>query len=228
MERASGAGDRAERLLERMRATPMRRGALPPNAQRVKRDLSRAITAEGVPLVLAERVAFQLAFKLHRRELYDEAEWRAIGRILRREVAHLTEEIGMSRQRIVSALPKLSAAQIIDFLDELTKADRTIARTILHAAVNTSDPMATGRRFLAEYRLVARKLRAIDPTMARTVAAATFSAGSPLTKAMEHMRRFESLMAQYRDQPRMARRLARAGFRARPPGEEPAAVVDKR
>src|SRR5439155_25081077 len=114
----------------------------------------------------------------------------------------------------------LSAVQVIDFLEELTKTDRRIARTILHAAVNTSDPLATGRRYLAEYRLVARKLYAIDPTMARTVAAATFSAGAPLSKAMEHLQRFSSLLKKYQDDPQMARRLARAAFRARPSAKE--------
>jgi hypothetical protein len=126
----------------------------------------------------------------------------------------------MSVQRIVAALPKLSAAQIVEFLDELTKTDRRIARTILHAAVNTSDPLATGRRYLAEYRLVARKLHALDPTMARTVAAATFSAGAPLNKAMEHLQRFSSLLKKYQHDPQMARRLARAAFRARPTTKE--------
>src|SRR5262245_64600673 len=172
-----------------MRDTPMRRGGLSRRARQLKLDMSRVFAGEGVPAALARRVALQLAIKFHRRDLHDEPEWHAIGQILRREAGCLREQIGMSVQRIVVTLPKLSAAQVIEFLDELTRTDPRIARTILHAAVNTSDPLATGRRYLAEYRLVVRALRPIDPTMARTVAAATFSAGAPLSKAMEHLRR---------------------------------------
>ena len=220
MELTTSAGKQAQSLLERMRETSMRRGGLTRRARQVKLEISRVIATQGVPAVLAQRVASQLALKFSRRELHDEASWRAIGQILRREIGRLQDEIGMSTQRIVSALPKLSAVQVVEFLDELMKTDRRIARTILHAAVNTSDPLTTGRRYLAEYRLVARKLRAIDPTMARTVAAATFSAGAPLSKAVEHLQRFSSLLTKYQDDPRMARRLARAGFRVRPAAKE--------
>ena len=220
MELTKGAEERARSLLERMRETPMRRGGLSRRARQLKLDLSRVIAAQGVPPVLAKRVALQLALKFSRRDLHDETTWRAAGQLLRREVLRLQEQVGMSAQRIAAALPKLSAAQVVEFLDELTKTDRRIARTILHAAVNTSDPLGTGRRYLAEYRLVVRKLSPIDPTMARTVAAATFSAGAPLSKAMEHLERFSSLLTKYQDDPRMARRLARAGFRARPAAKE--------
>jgi len=220
MEFTKTAEEYARSLLERMRETPMRRGGLTRRARQLKLELSRAIGAQGVPPALAKRVASQLALKFSRRDLHDDTTWRAVGRLLRREALCLHEQVGMSAQRIAAALPKLSAAQVIEFLDELTKTDRRIARTILHAAVNTSDPLSTGRRYLAEYRLVVRKLRALDPTMARTVAAATFSAGAPLSKAMEHLQRFSSLLTKYQDDPRMARRLARAGFRARPTARE--------
>jgi hypothetical protein len=220
MEVTTSAEERARSLLDRMRETPMQRGGMSRRARQTKHDVARAIAAQTVPVLLAQRVASQLALKFSRRELYDEATWRAVGRILRREVKCLQEQVGMSVQRIVAALPKLSAAQVVEFLDELTKTDRRIARTILHAAVNTSDPLAAGRRYLAEYRLVARKLQSIDPTMARTVAAATFSAGAPLSKAMEHLQRFASLLKQYEHDPQMARRLARAAFRARPSAGE--------
>jgi hypothetical protein len=220
VEITTNAEERAQFLLERMRDTPMRRGGLSRRLRQLKLEISRALAAEGVPPALARRVGLQLAVKFHRRDLHDEAEWRAIGQILHREVVCLQEQIGMSAQRIVVTLPKLSAAQVVEFLGELTSTDRRIARTILHAAVSTSDPLGTGRRYLAEYRLVVRTLRAIDPTMARTVAAATFSAGAPLSKALEHLRRFSSLLAKYQDDPRMARRLARAGFRARPVARE--------
>ena len=209
------AEERARGLLDRMRRTPMRRGALSADARKLKRDLGSAFTASGVPPVLAHRVAFQFAFKFHRRDLGGASDWKAIGELLRREVATLKGEVGMSDQRIAAALPKLSSEQIAEFLDELSRTDRRIARTILHAAVSTSEPIATGRRYLAEYRLVVQKLKDLDPTMARTVAAASFSAGVPLSKAMEHLERFTALMKKYEDKPHLARRLARASFRSK-------------
>jgi hypothetical protein len=51
--------------------------------------------------------------------------------------------------------------------------------------------------------------------MARTIAAATFAAGVPLSKAMEHLERFSSLMTKYQETPEMARMLARACYRAK-------------
>jgi hypothetical protein len=211
----AGTEERAKRLLEQLRETPMRRGALPRAASQLNQNICRAIASRDVPYVLAQRVAFQFALKFHRRELFNEPEWLAIGDELRREIVYLRQELHMSDQRIITALPKLSAAQIAELLDELTRADHTIARTILHAAVNTSDPVGIGRRYLAEYRLVARQLSGLDPTMARTVAAASFSAGAPLSKAMEHLERFSALLQKYKDKPQFARRLARAGFRSK-------------
>jgi hypothetical protein len=87
--------------------------------------------------------------------------------------------------------------------------------TVVHAAVNASDPLAAGRRYLAEYRFVAQQLKAIDPSMARTVAAATFAANVPLDKAMEHMHRFTTLVTKHREQPELARMIARACYRAK-------------
>jgi len=192
-------------------------------AARRRRDLASrwpwigAALAFGMPglWMLARRIAFQLAFKFEGRRLHDPDVWRALGHILRREVFCLRRRAGMGEQRIAAALPKLSAAQIVEFLEELTKADRRIARTILHAAVNAADPLNAGRRYLAEYRLVARQLQAIDPAMARTIAAATFAAGVPLSKAMEHLERFSTLMTRYQETPEMARMIARACYRAK-------------
>jgi hypothetical protein len=205
----------AQALLDSMRQSPMRRGALSEQGWQTRGDIARAIVAEGVPAPLARRVAFQLASKIHPRELEDAEVWRAIGRILQAEVACLKQRARMGERRIATALPKLSADQIVAFLEELTKADRRIARTILHAAVNASDPLAAGRRYLAEYRLVARQLQTVDPAMARTVAAATFSANVPLSKAMEHMQRFSSLVTKHQETPELARMIARACYRAK-------------
>src|SRR5262249_10224876 len=126
MEPAGTVEQRARWLLEQMRETPMRRGALPRAACQLRRDLCRTISAQGVPLDLAERVAFQFALKFHRRDLFDGVEWRAIGTILRGEIDYLKINIGMSDQRIIAALPKLSAARIAEFLEELNQTDPRI------------------------------------------------------------------------------------------------------
>jgi hypothetical protein len=215
MKLTTGTKERAHALLDRMRQTPMSRGALTERAREIRSEIAAVLEAEGVPGALARRVAFQLATKFHPRELEGVDVWRAIAYLLQAEIACLKTRAGMGEQRITAALPKLSAEHIVEFLDELTKADRRIARTILHAAVNASDPLAAGRRYLAEYRLVARQLHAIDPAMARTVAAATFAANVPLSKAMEHMQRFSSLIAKHRETPELARMIARACYRSK-------------
>jgi hypothetical protein len=215
MKLTTVAEQRALALLDEMRQTPMRRGALSEHAWQIRSDITETLVAERVPGVLARRVAFQLAFKFHPRALHDRDVWHALGQVLRREVAALKRRAGLRDQRIAAALPKLSAEQILCFLDELTKADRRIARTILHAAVNASDPLAAGRRYLSEYRFVVQQLKAIDPSMARTVAAATFAANVPLNKAMEHLRRFATLVTKHQEQPEMARMIARACYRAK-------------
>ena len=173
--------------------------------------------AERTFLEMLEAVARHQTAKIlfDGRALQDRETWRALALILKREVAALKRRAGMRDQRITAVLPKLSARQVLEFLDELTKADRRIARTILHAAVNASDPLTAGRRYLFEYRLVAQRLKAIDPSMARTVAAATFAANVPLDKAMEHMQRFTSLVTKHQERPEMARMIARACYRVK-------------
>jgi hypothetical protein len=184
-----GAEARAERLLARMRETPMRRGALPARAQQTRTAMAETIGAAGVPPELARRVAFQLAFKFHRRDLEGVAVWEAMGAVLRREVESLRTRARLPEHNIIKVLPKLSSHDLDAFLAELTSADRRIARTILDAAIDAADPLAAGRRYLAEYRLVARRVHEIDPSMARTLANATFASSVPLRKAMEHIER---------------------------------------
>ena len=206
---------RAAELLERMRETPMRRGALSKRMRGVRKTIGSVLEREGVAEELAQRVAFQLAFKFHVGELGDPEVWQVIGRVLRQEVADLQVRAGLSDAKIYVVLPKLSSVQILDFLEELSRADRRIARTILNAAVDAADPLSAGRRYLAEYRLVARHLRTINPTLARTLANATFTAGLPLSKAIERLERISTLMERHRGDPDVERMLARAGFRAR-------------
>jgi len=204
---------RARDLLARIRAAPMRRGAVPKPFQRLRSDLSRALADGGVNDVLARRIAFQLVLKIDPRELRDVLAWQAMARILSDEVAVLADGLGLAERQIVAVLPKMSPPQLVDFLDELTRADRRIARTVLDASVYAADPIATGRRYLAEYRLVEKKLQSVEPTLARTLANATFKASVPFRKAMEHVERFLMLIASQKDHPDIADLLTRAGLR---------------
>ena len=188
---------RAERLLEHVRETPMRRGALSKERRALKTRIAAALSCGGVPAVLAERMAFQLAFKCSPSDLRDEIVWPAVAAALRQEIVRLRTRLGMPNHQIEVVLPKLSAAQIEDFFDELTHADRRIARTVLDAAIDAADPLSAGRRFVAEYRLVAHRLRSLDPSLARTLANATFTAGAPLHKALEHLDRISSAMPKH-------------------------------
>ena len=192
----------------------MRRGALSKPARQLRADMARTLATGGVPDLLAQRVAFQLVIKIGPEELRDAIVWRAVAVVLLDEMAVLTDRVGLAARQITTVLPKLSADQLERFLNELMRADRKIARTVLDAAIDAADPVVTGRRYLAEYRLVARQLRAIEPTIARTLANATFTAGMPLSKAMEHLQKFLTSIAKQKDHPDVARLLARAGFRA--------------
>jgi len=214
MELTTSAAERARSILDRMRETPMRRGALSKRAREVRVRLGETLDRAGVPDRLAQRIAFQLVIKIDLNELRDERIWHAVAAVVRDEIAVLKERVGLAERQIITVLPKLSATQIETFLDELTHADRRIARTVLDAAIDAADPIATGRRYLAEYRLVARQLRAIEPNIARTLANATFTAGMPLGKAMEHLQKFLTSIAKQKNHPDVARLLARAGFRA--------------
>jgi len=192
----------------------MKRGALSKCARHVRANLARSLAADGVPELLAQRIAFQLVVKADLDELRDEDVRRALAAALCGEIDALKARVGLAERQIVTVLPKLSAQQIEEFLDELTRADRRIARTVLDAAIDAADPIVTGRRYLAEYRLVATQLHAIEPNIARTLANATFTAGMPLGKAMELLQKFLTSIAKQKDHPDVARLLARAGFRA--------------
>ncbi len=207
------AETRARELLARMRETPMCRGALTKPTRRVRTEIARVLAARGVDDVLARRVAFQLVMKIDADELADPAVRASIGDVLRQEVARLANDLGLGERQIVAALPKLSPAEVEDFLDELTRADRRIARTVFDAAIFAADPPAMGRRYLAEYRNVEKKLQSVEPTLARTLANATFKAGVPFEKALQHVERFLTLIANQKDHPDIASLLARAGLR---------------
>ena len=186
---------KANDLLCGLRQSPMRRGAISGARHQLRRDIGTELEAQGIPAALAQRIAFQLVFKCDPAELGDQAVWRGVGRALQAEIVRLRTRVGLADRQIVAVLPKLSARHVEEFLDELLAADRTIARTILNAALQAADPLSAGRRYLSEYREVAEELRAIDPTVARTLANATFTAGAPRRKAMEHLQQFAALMA---------------------------------
>jgi len=207
----------AQELLGRVRQTAMRRGALSARKSRRRNEIAAALEAQDLPRQLAQRIAFQLVFKFRDDELGDHAVWRAIGQILRQEVARLRHHLGLVERQIIRVLPKLSARQVEEFLHELNAADRRIARTIFDAAIEAAQPIATGRRYLAEYQAIVQQLRSIDPTVARTLANACFKAGSPRRKAMEHFKEFARLLATFEDNVEFARKLAKAAFRSPDP-----------
>src|ERR1051325_10272576 len=148
----------------------MRRGALSARKSARRAEIAAALQAQTVPAALAQRMAFQLVFKIADDKLGDHAVWRAAGQILRQEVARLRHHLGLGERQIIRVLPKLSARQVEDFLNELTAADRRIARTIFDAAIEAAHPLTTGRRYLSEYKAVAAQLQSIDPSIARTLA----------------------------------------------------------
>jgi len=195
----------------------MRRGALSEKKSRRRSDIAAALEAQGLPAALALRMAFQFVFKFGDDELGDHAVWRAAGQILRQEMARLKHHVGLAERQIICVLPKLSARQVEDFLDELRAADRRIARTIFDAAIEAAHPISTGRRYLAEYRDVEEQLQGIDPSVARTLANACFTATAPRRTAMEHFKRFATLLRQFDDNVDFARMLAKAAFRAPDP-----------
>lgn len=156
-------------------------------------------------------------FKFGPAAVGDRRTWRALGDLLRRDVERLKNHVGLVERQIIVALPKLSAPQIEDLLEELRASDLTIARTILNAALDAADPPTAARHYLAEFHAVVHELRNIDPGIARTLANATFMAHAPREKAMSHFKRFAHLMTRFRDDVEFVRTVARAACRAADP-----------
>jgi hypothetical protein len=206
---------KAAALLENVRRTPLAHGRLRDAKAALRWNIARTIEDGGVvPQRLADRIAFQLVFKLGPAAVGDVRTWRALGVLLRRDVDRLKNHVGLVERQIVVALPKLSAEQIEDLLEELRAADPTIARTILNTALDAADPVTGARRYLAEFHAVVRELRNIDPGIARTFANATFMAHAPREKAMSHLKRFADLMTRFRDDVEFVRTVARAACRS--------------
>lgn len=209
---------KAAALLENVRRAPMSMGGRLNETRRILRaNIERTIEDRGVPARLAERIARQLVFKFDTAALGDRSTWRAMGELLRREAERLQTQLGLVERQIVVALPKLSAKQIEDLLEELQAHDATIARTVLNAALDAADPRTAARRYLAEFHGVVDQLKSVDPGVARTLANATFMAHAPREKAMSHFKRFAELMLRFRDDVDFVRTVARAAFRAPDP-----------
>jgi hypothetical protein len=209
---------KAATLLENLRRTPMSMGGrLAEDRRIIRAHIERTIEDRGVPPRLAARIARQLVFKFDAAALGDRSTWRALGELLRHEAERLQAQLGLVERQIVVALPKLSANQIEDLLEELQADDPTIARTILNAALDAADPPTTARRYLAEFHEVVDQLKTVDPGVARTLANATFMAHAPREKAMSHFKRFADLMMRFRDDVDFVRTVARAAFRAPDP-----------
>lgn len=193
--------------------------------QRLRAHIARTIEDRGVPQRLAARIATQLVIKIHVGELGDPTTWRAIGELLRRESDRLQTHIGLVERQIVVALPKLSARQIENLLDELRAKDPTIARTILNVALDAADPLKASRRYLAQFHEIVQQLKSVDATIARTIANGTFMAHLPRMKAMRHVERYLDLMATFQDDVDFARTVARSAFRARDPVQAAQAFI---
>lgn len=209
---------RAKTLLGGLRQTPMRRGGRISEEKGVLQNtIAGAIESQGVLRRLAKRTALQLILKFEVIELGDRAAWRAVGQRLRQETHRLRTNVGLVDRQIVIALPKLSAEQIERLLADLRAVDPKIARTILNAALDAAEPLSAGRRYLAEYHRVAEQLKNIDVTLARTLANATFMARVPRKKAIDHVKHFADLVAQFQDDVDFVRTVARAACRAPDP-----------
>ena len=209
------ASAKAAWLLGTMRRTPMVRGRrFDDRAERVCALIARSIERQCVMPLLARRIARQLLCKCDTAAAERRAVWRAVGGILRDEIEHLQDRLGLVERQIVVALPKLSARQIEALRDDLQRRDPDIARTILNVSLDAADPIAASDRYLAEYRNVLNQLRDVDSTVARTFANATFMARVPASKAMEHFKQFNELMSRFREDVGFVRSVARAACRA--------------
>lgn len=214
----STATAKARALLEDLRRTPMTRGnRLDDRRRSLRAHVERTIEDRGVPQRLAARIALQLVIKFDVAELEDPATWRAIGELLRREIDRLETHVGLVERQIIVALPKLSAKQVEDLLEEFRANDPTIARTILNTALDAAEPLTAGRRYLAQFHDVVQQFKSVNPGIARTMANATFMARVPRRKAMDHFKRFVDLMVAFQDDVDFVRTVARSAFRAPDP-----------
>jgi hypothetical protein len=125
----------------------MRRGALPRLWVHLKDEIAKAIEGQGVSAGLARRFAAQIARKSGSGEWGDRAVWIAIGVTLRQEVARLRDRTGLSDRQIETVLPKLSARQVEQFIEEycrvagqLQTIEPKVARTVANAAFTARAP----------------------------------------------------------------------------------------
>jgi hypothetical protein len=207
----------AAALLEALRQSPLLRGGMSGPKRLLQRDVARAIEEGGALPRLAQRVGFQLVRKVDAAHLGNRATWCAVGERLQDEAERLQRRVGLTERQIIIALPKLSPEQVAHVLAELRAVDTTIARTVLHAALDAAEPLAAARRYVEAFHRVAKQLKEFDPRLARTLANGTFKARVPLTKAIEHFRQFAKLIVAFRGDAQFLRTVARTVFRKRDP-----------
>src|SRR5438034_8729163 len=120
---------KAAALLENVRRTPLAHGRLRDAKATLRWNIARTIEdGGGVPQRLADRIAFQLVFKFGPAAVGDVRTWRALGVLLRRDVDRLKNHVCLVERQIVVALPKLSAQQIKELLEECTASHQTLPR----------------------------------------------------------------------------------------------------
>src|SRR5438876_746113 len=103
------AAGKAAWLLETIRRTPMVTGSrFDATRAHLYGVIARDIEQQGVWPRLARRLARQLLCKCNTAALEGPTVWRAIGRIVRDEIAYLQERVGLVDRQVVVALPKMS------------------------------------------------------------------------------------------------------------------------
>ena len=209
--------DRARTLLENVRRTPMLRGRVVEPRRRVKTQIERAMTDQGVPERLAIRLAFQLVRKFPASQLGDAHVWSALGVVVRDEVDRLKQRLGLTDRLITVGVPKLSPDDIERLFDEMQRVDRRYGRTLAEAALDGADPWAMARRYGHAFTEAARRLAGENPRIARTLAAVAFRSRHPLENALEYLSRFDTLVHEFEGNVACARTVARAAFLAPDP-----------
>jgi hypothetical protein len=191
--------------------------------KRLLRDrIASAMADRGVPVRLADRIAFQLVLKCDVAHLGSLTTWQGMGDLVHAEVEHL-RDLGLVDRQIIVALPKLAATQVHALLETLRDQDATIARTILNVALDAAEPAGAAQRYVREFHRVVGQLKMLDPSIARTIANATFMARMPTRTATAQYKRFAKLFSTFHDDVAFARTVARTACRS----TDPVGVAEK-
>lgn len=209
---------KARTLLENLRRTPMNRGGRMGEPKRLLcRHIEEALIEHSVPERLAARMAFQFILKFNARDLGDQRVWSALGWLIHDEVRQLQEGLRLVDRLIRVALPKLSVPDIERLFQDMCQVDAPAGRSLAQAALTAADPVGTGRRYAAAFTRAVDRLKARDPRIARTLAAAVFSSRHPVDNALAYLERFHALVDEFQGDYTFARTVAREAFRASDP-----------